>query len=80
MTFSPTVLAEQAARAPGRPAPRRTPKAVAGALVALTKPRIIELLLVTTVPTMLLAQRGLPSLKLVLVTLIGGTLDRKSVV
>ena len=73
MTFSPTVLAEQAARAPGRPAPRRTPKAVAGALVALTKPRIIELLLVTTVPTMLLAQRGLPSLKLVLVTLIGGT-------
>jgi heme o synthase len=51
-----------------------TPGAVAGALVALTKPRIIELLLVTTVPTMLLAQRGLPSLKLVLVTLIGGTL------
>ena len=47
---------------------------MAGALVALTKPRIIELLLVTTVPTMLLAQRGLPSLKLVLVTLIGGTL------
>ena len=53
---------------------RRTPRAVAGALVALTKPRIIELLLVTTVPTMLLAQRGLPSLKLVLVTLVGGTL------
>jgi protoheme IX farnesyltransferase len=52
----------------------RTPRAVAGALVALTKPRIIELLLVTTVPTMLLAQRGLPSLKLVLATLIGGTL------
>jgi heme o synthase len=52
----------------------RTPKAVLGALVALTKPRIIELLLVTTVPTMLLAQRGLPSLRLVGVTLIGGTL------
>ena len=52
----------------------RTPRAVAAALVALTKPRIIELLLVTTVPTMLLAQRGLPSLRLVLVTLIGGTL------
>jgi len=46
---------------------------VAGALVALTKPRIIELLLVTTVPTMLLAQRGLPSLTLVIVTLVGGT-------
>jgi heme o synthase len=59
------------------PSPRpvvRTPRAVAGALVALTKPRIIELLLVTTVPTMLLAQRGLPSLKLVGVTLVGGTL------
>jgi protoheme IX farnesyltransferase len=55
-------------------APVRTPRAVAAALVALTKPRIIELLLVTTVPTMLLAQRGLPSLRLVLVTLIGGTL------
>jgi protoheme IX farnesyltransferase len=47
---------------------------VAGALVALTKPRIIELLLVTTVPTMLLAQHGLPSVRLVLATLIGGTL------
>jgi heme o synthase len=53
---------------------RRRPQAVARALVALTKPRIIELLLVTTVPTMLLAQRGLPSLRLVLVTLVGGTL------
>jgi protoheme IX farnesyltransferase len=53
---------------------KRTPRAVAGALVALTKPRIIELLLVTTVPTMLLAQRGLPSLELIGVTLIGGTL------
>jgi len=52
----------------------RRPLAIARALVALTKPRIIELLLVTTVPTMLLAQRGLPSLKLVVVTLIGGTL------
>ena len=74
MTSSPTALAAQAGRAPGQPARRRTPRAVAGALVALTKPRIIELLLVTTVPTMLLAQRGLPSLKLVLVTLVGGTL------
>ncbi len=52
----------------------RRPQAIARALIALTKPRIIELLLVTTVPTMLLAQRGLPSLRLVLVTLVGGTL------
>ncbi|MDO8107682.1 heme o synthase [Isoptericola sp. b441] len=44
-----------------------------GAYVALTKPRIIELLLVTTVPTMVLAARGLPSLTLVLATLVGGT-------
>jgi heme o synthase len=42
--------------------------------VALTKPRIIELLLVTTVPTMVVAQRGLPPLGLVLATLVGGTL------
>jgi protoheme IX farnesyltransferase len=56
------------------PGARRQPRAVAGALIALTKPRIIELLLVTTVPTMFLAQRGLPSLTVVLVTLIGGTL------
>ncbi len=44
------------------------------AFVALTKPRIIELLLVTTVPTMVLAQGGLPSLSLVVATVIGGTL------
>ena len=42
--------------------------------VALTKPRIIELLLVTTVPTMVVAARGLPSLWLVIATLVGGTL------
>ena len=58
----------------GSPGGRRQPGVVVRALVALTKPRIIELLLVTTVPAMLLAQRGLPSLKLVLVTLVGGTL------
>ena len=56
------------------PGGRRPAGTIARGLVALTKPRIIELLLVTTVPAMLLAQRGLPSLKLVLVTLIGGTL------
>ena len=52
----------------------RRPRAVAGALIALTKPRIIELLLVTTLPTMLLAARGIPSPSLILVTLVGGTL------
>ena len=44
------------------------------AYIALTKPRIIELLLVTTVPTMILAADGMPSLWLVLATLVGGTL------
>ena len=45
------------------------------AYVALTKPRIIELLLVTTVPAMVVAERGFPSLSLVLLTLLGGTLS-----
>ena len=45
-----------------------------GAYVALTKPRIIELLLVTTLPVMFLAAKGLPDLWLVVATLVGGTL------
>jgi protoheme IX farnesyltransferase len=56
---------------------RRLPAAVrarVGAYVALTKPRIIELLLVTTVPAMMLAARGWPSWQLLLWTVVGGTL------
>jgi protoheme IX farnesyltransferase len=53
---------------------RRTPTTVVGGYVALTKPRIIELLLITTVPTMVLAERGWPSWGLIVVTLVGGTL------
>ena len=45
-----------------------------GAYVALTKPRIIELLLVTTLPTMIVARRGIPSVALMAATLVGGTL------
>lgn len=45
-----------------------------GAYVALTKPRIIELLLVTTVPTQIVAQRGMPPLWLIVATVFGGTL------
>jgi len=45
-----------------------------GAYIALTKPRIIELLLVTTVPTMVIAEGGLPSLWLMVATVFGGTL------
>ena len=44
------------------------------AYVALTKPRVIELLLVTTLPTMIFAQQGLPSLGLILATMVGGAL------
>lgn len=40
----------------------------------MTKPRIIELLLITTVPTMIVAERGLPSVWLIVATVIGGTL------
>lgn len=47
----------------------------ARAYVALTKPRVMELLLVTTVPVMILAQGGIPNLWLVVATLIGGALS-----
>src|ERR1700722_3586168 len=52
----------------------RRPSLVAhvGSYVALTKPRIIELLLVTTLPTMIVARRGLPSAWLIAATLLGG--------
>jgi heme o synthase len=46
--------------------------------VALTKPRVIELLLVTTIPVMVLAERGLPNLGLVLATVVGGALSAGS--
>lgn len=48
------------------------------AYVALTKPRIIELLLISTVPAMILAERGLPNLWLILGTLVGGSLSAGS--
>ncbi len=46
----------------------------AAGYVALTKPRIIELLLVTTVPTMVVAERGIPPVWLMVATVVGGTL------
>ena len=48
------------------------------AYVGLTKPRVIELLLLTTVPVMFYAQRGVPPLGLVLATVVGGTLSAGS--
>ena len=60
------------------PRQRRSLRSTVTAYLALTKPRIIELLLVTTVPTMILAAGGWPSLRLVLATLLGGTLAAAS--
>jgi heme o synthase len=45
-----------------------------GTYVRLTKPRVIELLLVTTVPAMILGENGLPQLDLILAVLVGGAL------
>ena len=56
----------------------RTLKRTLKAYVSLTKPRVVELLLVVTAPTMLLAERGIPSLWLILATLIGGALSAGS--
>ena len=48
------------------------------AYITLTKPRVLELLLVTTVPVMILAQNGMPNLWLVLATVIGGAMSAGS--
>lgn len=53
----------------------RPPRARVMAFVALTKPRIIELLLMSTVPVMFLAAEGVPRLTLVLCTVVGGYLS-----
>ncbi|UYM07917.1 heme o synthase [Solicola gregarius] len=60
------------------PAPGPTARDVVGAYVALTKPRIIELLLLTTVPVMFLAEQGVPGLWIVLATVVGGALSAGS--
>jgi protoheme IX farnesyltransferase len=57
-----------------RPGRLSAARGTVAAYVALTKPRIIELLLVTTVPTMFLAADGIPDLGVVAATLLGGTL------
>ncbi|WP_251440264.1 heme o synthase [Microbacterium sp. USTB-Y] len=46
--------------------------------IELTKPRVLELLLVSTVPVMFLAQQGLPNLWLVAATVIGGSMSAGS--
>ena len=58
--------------------PGRSLVSTVKAYVALTKPRVIELLLVTTAPVMILAERGIPSVWLILSTLVGGALSAGS--
>ncbi len=57
---------------PTQPRVRSNATAKAAGYVALTKPRIIELLLVTTVPVMFVADRGVPSLWSIVATVLGG--------
>ncbi len=69
-SYAPVVARTQRADAKG-PLANGWSRVVA--YVALTKPRIIELLLVTTLPTMLLAEAGFPPVSLMAATLVGGT-------
>lgn len=62
----------------GAPVRPKSFGSVIRAYVALTKPRVIELLLVTTIPVMVLAERGIPSLWLVAATVVGGALSAGS--
>ncbi len=67
--FVPSRLAKAFSHVGSRPA-----RTTIGAYVALTKPRIIELLLITTIPAMVLAKGGWPNTWLVVWTVIGGSL------
>jgi heme o synthase len=74
-----TVVINRPVRTPTPAAPGRRPfGALLRAYVALTKPRIIELLLITTLPVMFLAAGGLPPLWPVVATLTGGMLSAGS--
>lgn len=70
-----TAVESRPAGALGQDTAHRPAGARVKAFVALTKPRIIELLLITTVPVMFLAAEGVPDLWLVLVTCVGGYLS-----
>jgi heme o synthase len=73
VSLQPGALAEAPVPEPTAPG-GSTPKDRLTAYYHLTKPEIIFLLLVTTVPAMMLARHGLPSFWLILATLVGGTL------
>lgn len=74
ITERPAVPAAPVRPAAAPPARRVGVRAVVRSYLALTKPRIVELLLVTTVPAMMLAAGGLPSWWLAIVVLVGGSL------
>ncbi len=65
-------------RTDGPDAERATVRDVVAAYIGLTKPRVIELLLLTTVPVMFFAARGIPPLGLVAATVVGGSLSAGS--
>ncbi|MBM3692517.1 MAG: protoheme IX farnesyltransferase [Actinobacteria bacterium] len=67
-------MSEVLPRSHTAPEPRPRIRDVVRAYVALTKPRVVELLLVTTVPAMILAEEGLPDLGLIVAVLLGGAL------
>lgn len=73
-----TYVDQSAAAAPVSAGETVTVKDVIAAYVGLTKPRVIELLLLTTVPVMFFAARGIPPVGLVLATVVGGTLSAGS--
>jgi protoheme IX farnesyltransferase len=68
----------QTSAAPAQDVAPATARDVVAAYVGLTKPRVIELLLLTTVPVMFFAARGIPPLGLVVATVIGGTFSAGS--
>ncbi|MFC6044179.1 heme o synthase [Nocardioides hankookensis] len=73
-----TYVGQSASAAQQPAAERATVKDVVAAYVGLTKPRVIELLLLTTVPVMFYAARGVPDLGLVVATVVGGTFSAGS--
>jgi heme o synthase len=73
-----TYVGQSASAAEQSEGPRPTAKDVVAAYVGLTKPRVIELLLLTTVPVMFFAARGVPDLGLVVATVVGGTFSAGS--
>ncbi len=73
-----THVGQSASAPPDAETPPTTFRDVVAAYVGLTKPRVIELLLLTTVPVMFFAARGIPPLGLVAATVVGGTLSAGS--